>query len=84
MIVLWAITVYLFKDKKLYWVTLVPAVFMTAVITTYLFFAPEGFSLSMGISYSIGIGVSIASLVGFLFYSNINKRSDSQVTESAN
>ncbi|HCU18461.1 MAG TPA: carbon starvation protein A, partial [Bacteroidales bacterium] len=46
MIVLWAITVYLFKAKKLYWVTLVPAVFMTAVITTYLLFAPEGFSLS--------------------------------------
>ncbi|HBQ81497.1 MAG TPA: carbon starvation protein A, partial [Bacteroidales bacterium] len=75
MIVLWAITVYLFKAKKLYWVTLVPAVFMTAVITTYLLFAPEGFSLSMGISYSIGIAVSITSLIGFLLYSNNYKRS---------
>ncbi|HAM10406.1 MAG: carbon starvation protein CstA [Bacteroidetes bacterium GWE2_41_25] len=75
MIVLWAITVYLFKAKKLYWVTLVPAVFMTAVITTYLLFAPEGFSLSMDISYSIGIAVSITSLIGFLLYSNNYKRS---------
>ena len=78
MIVLWAITVYLFKAKKLYWVTLVPAVFMTAVITTYLLFAPEGFSLSMQISYSIGITVSLASLIGFLVYKYNFQRRNSQ------
>jgi carbon starvation protein CstA len=76
MIVLWAITVYLLKAGKFYWITLVPAVFMTAVITTYLLLAPEGFSLSMGISYSIGIAVSIASLIGFLLYSNNYKGSN--------
>ena len=78
MIVLWTITVYLFRDKKLYWVTLVPAVFMTAVITTYLLFAPEGFSLSMEISYLTGIAISIAALIGFLLY----RKSYKQVTIS--
>lgn len=68
MVVLWTITVYLAQEKKQYWVTLVPAVFMTAVTSTYLFFAPEGFSLSMEISYSIGLLLSIAGLFGFLLY----------------
>ncbi|HUX58600.1 MAG TPA: carbon starvation protein A [Bacteroidales bacterium] len=68
MVVLWAITVYLVRERKFYWVTLIPAVFMTAVTTTYLFFAPEGFSLPMSVSYSIGIGISIISLAAFLVY----------------
>jgi carbon starvation protein CstA len=63
-IVLWAITVYLVNEKKLFWITLVPAVFMTAVITNYILIAPEGFRLSQSIGYPIGIGTAlIASLV---------------------
>lgn len=68
MIVLWAITVYLAQERKFYWITLIPAVFMTAVITTYLLFAPEGFSLPKEIAYPIGIGLSLLSFVGFFIY----------------
>ena len=68
MVVLWTITVYLAQERKQYWVTLVPAVFMTAVTSTYLLFAPEGFSLSRGVSYSIGIMISIVSLTVFFAY----------------
>ena len=68
MVVLWAITVYLTKERKFYWVTLVPAVFMTAVTSTYLLFAPEGFSLSMSVSYPIGIGMALLSLGAFIYY----------------
>jgi carbon starvation protein CstA len=68
MIVLWTITVYLAKEKKFYWVTLLPAIFMTGVITTYLFFAPEGFSLSTTVSYAIGISVAIVTFVTFLVF----------------
>ena len=68
MIVLWTITVYLVQEKKMYWITLVPAVFMTAVTSTYLLFAPEGFSLSKEISYSIGGLLSVLSFVGFFIY----------------
>jgi len=66
MIVLWAITVYLARNGKFYWVTLIPAVFMTAVTVTYLLFAPEGFSLSRGISYTAGVTVSVIALTVFL------------------
>ncbi len=68
MIVLWAITVYLMQERKLFWVTLIPAIFMTAVTTTYLFFAPEGFSLSKEISYTVGITLSVISAIAFFIY----------------
>ena len=68
MIVLWTITVYLAQQRKLFWITLIPAVFMTAVTTTYLLFAPEGFSFSKDISYSIGGLLSIIALFAFFLY----------------
>ncbi|MEE1308734.1 MAG: carbon starvation protein A, partial [Bacteroidaceae bacterium] len=43
---LWAITVYLAQQRKCYWITLLPALFMTVVCTTYILIAPEGFELS--------------------------------------
>jgi len=68
MVVLWAITVYLAQSRKLFWITLIPAVFMTAVTSTYLLFAPEGFSLPATIAYPVGIIVALAGLIGFLVW----------------
>ncbi len=60
----WTITVYLAKSGKNYWITLIPALFMTAVCTTYIAIAPEGFSISHTISYVIGaISVVISSVL---------------------
>jgi carbon starvation protein CstA len=70
MIVLWTITVYLGQEKKFYWITLIPAVFMTAVTTTYLLIAPEGFSLSSHISYTIGAVLAVGSFIAFYIYHN--------------
>jgi carbon starvation protein CstA len=68
MVVLWTITVYLTRTGKFFWITLIPALFMTAVTVTYIFFAPEGFSLSGGISYAIGGTATAGSFAGFLIY----------------
>ena len=62
-IVLWTITVFLYKENKFYLIAMVPAVFMTAVIVTYILIAPEGFSMGKNISYAIGIGTALASVV---------------------
>jgi len=67
-IVLWAITVYLVKDQKLYWITLIPALFMTAVVSTYLFIAPEGFALPGNAAYSAGAVVTVGVAIWFLIY----------------
>lgn len=68
MVVLWTITIYLVQQRQFYWITLIPAIFMTAVTITYLFFAPEGFSLPKEISYPIGIVTSIICTLAFFVY----------------
>lgn len=65
-IVLWAITVYLLKENKPYLITLIPGVFMTAVVSTYLFIAPEGFALPKNISYVAGGVITLIITTGFL------------------
>jgi carbon starvation protein CstA len=67
-VVLWAITIYLTKNRKPVWITLIPALFMTVVITSYILLAPEGFGLSKLISYSAGALCSTVCLVTYLFY----------------
>lgn len=66
-IVLWVITAYLIKEQKNFWVSLVPAVFMTAVATSYILVAPEGLQLSTDIAYTVGIGVAVVLLMFTLF-----------------
>jgi len=72
-IVLWAISAYLLRERKLFWITLLPATFMTAVVSTYILVAPEGLSLSHKMGYSIGIGIALISFVVFIYYSIKNK-----------
>ena len=62
---LWAITVWLTREHKCYWISLIPALFMTVVTVTYIFFAQEGFRLSYGIS--LGIAFVVTLLVTVLF-----------------
>jgi carbon starvation protein CstA len=67
MMVLWAITVYLANEGKLYWITLIPALFMTAVISSYLLIAPEGFALPYVLSVNLGIAIAICAAILFFF-----------------
>ena len=55
----WALTVYLYKEKRCYWVTLLPALFMTAVCSSYIMVAPEGFGLPLSIGYAVAAVVCI-------------------------
>ncbi len=64
-IVLWTITAYLIKNGKNFWISFVPAVFMTAVVTSYLLIAPEGFRLASNVAYIGGLGVAIATVIWF-------------------
>jgi len=68
---LWAITVYLSKENKFYGISLLPALFMTAVTVSYILMAPEGFHLSQTIS--IGSGIAVAILSSVLFFVRTKK-----------
>ena len=72
--VLWAVTVYLQQNHKAYIVTLLPALFMTMVCSTYIFVAPEGLSLPYGISLVLGACVTVAVLACFIYAINKFKR----------
>ena len=58
---LWAVTVYLVRERKghIYYITYIPAMFMTAVCTTYICVAPEG----LGISPSASLYIALVALV---------------------
>lgn len=62
---LWALTVYLAQERKPYVITLLPALFMTMVCSTYLLIAPEGLHLSSALSLCIGGAVTAMALLGF-------------------
>ena len=68
---LWAITVYLVLAKKNYFVTLLPALFMTCVVTTYICIAPEGFRMNEILSYCIG---GVATLIAVVWFINWKKK----------
>lgn len=63
---LWAITVFLCEARKNYYVTLIPAMFMTMVTTTYICVAPEGLHLSPVIAYSASSLFTLIMLVLFI------------------
>ncbi len=62
---LWAITVYLSKRNKNYWISFFPAVFMTVVTTTYILIAPEGLHLPKYLAYSLSALISIGTIFTF-------------------
>lgn len=74
-VTLWTITCYLFREKKNYWIALVPALFMTVVVVTYILIAPEGFSLPYPVSLSVGLGVAILALFKLFYKRNLAYRS---------
>ena len=71
-ITLWAISVWLLRQSKCYWIAFLPALFMTMVCSSYILLAPEGFSLS----YPIGIagGLLLTALLGAWFIFKILKK----------
>ena len=66
MIVLWTASMYLFREKKNYWITAVPATFMSAVSMTYFFCAEECLGLSTKVAYPVGIILAAAFLGIFI------------------
>lgn len=62
---LWAATVYLAREKKLFWITLVPALFMTWVCTTFFFYSPNSLALDLHVSYAIGFTAVLIAIIWF-------------------
>ena len=85
MIVLWAASMFLFYEKKNYWITAVPATFMSAVSSTYFMLAPEclgAFGTTTAGAYPVGIVVAVLFLGIFVY--TIKKRDVKPAYETLN
>lgn len=67
MIVLWTASMFLFMEKKNYWITVIPATFMSAVSMTYFVAAPECLNLGVTVAYPVGIIIAAVFLGIFMF-----------------
>lgn len=63
---LWACTVYLAQNGRYYWLTLIPALFMTMVCSTYIFISDAGFGLSENYSYIWSAIITLITLIIFI------------------
>jgi carbon starvation protein CstA len=76
---LWTITVYLVRERKPFIITLIPALFMTTVCTTFLFISKQAFHLPEDIAYPLGgLCFSIALIWFCLWYLKEKKRLNSK------
>ena len=80
-VTLWAISVYLAKNKGKLWylITLIPALFMTMVTGCFLFVAKAtdgglGSVLPRPVGYGIGAAITILGLVLFAMYLKKNPK----------
>ena len=70
---LWACTVYLAKTGKTYLITMIPAMFMTALCITFICYAPlgaytEGVGIPLEYSECIGVLASLICTALFLYW----------------
>lgn len=67
-LMLWVAAAYLARHDKFHWICTVPAVFMTAVCTSFLCFAKIGFGLSWNVSVVIGCALTLGITAAFLVW----------------
>ena len=65
---LWTLTVYLVQEKKPFIITLIPALFMTTVCSTFLFISKQAFHLPASVSYPMGGACFVVALVWFCLW----------------
>ena len=72
-VTLWTLSVYLSRKGLNYWITLVPAVFMTVVCSTYILYDKIGFRLSITPATIGGILCAILLTGLFFFFQKKNQ-----------
>ncbi len=78
-VMLWTAAMYLVESHKFHWIAAIPAIFMTGVSTTYIFYAPEGLGLDYSLSLTIGFILTLLVVAWYIIqlvkYQRIKKRS---------
>ena len=67
-VTLWAVTTWMVRRKKCFWMGFLPALFMTMVCTSYILIAPEGLECPLRPSLLAGAVMTLLSGALFLFW----------------
>lgn len=65
---LWTLTVYLVREKKNFWVTLIPALFMTTVCSTFFFVSKQALGMPLEIGYFLGGVCFLIAVIYFTYW----------------
>ena len=68
---LWTITVYLTLKRKNYWISFIPATFMTVISATFLCISKQALGLDPSLSNFIGIAVGCFFVVHFFYFKRV-------------
>ncbi|MFS0751086.1 carbon starvation protein A [Oceanobacillus sp. 1P07AA] len=79
MLALWIATMYLYVKGKNYFVSMVPAIFMTYMVLVYILNAKIGFQLDLNISFIIGLVLTVIFTILFFIKAKSNKKNNLQV-----
>ena len=72
---LWAVSVWLARKGRCFWIALLPAMFMTVVCSSYILVAPEGFQLPLCVGIVSGL-VFMCLLTALFGYWLVRRRSN--------
>ena len=80
---LWMLTVYLVRERKCFWLTLIPALFMTTVCSTFLFVSRQAFALPEPLAYGLGLACLVVAAAWFtLWYrKEVGKESANKINQ---
>ncbi|AUJ25226.1 carbon starvation protein A [Virgibacillus dokdonensis] len=76
-IALWIATMYLFMKEKNYFVSMVPAIFMSYMVFVYILNAQIGFRLDLNVSFIVGAVLTI--MLTFLFFKKAQANKTNQL-----
>lgn len=71
---LWTLTVYLVRQDKPYWITLIPALFMTTVCSTFFFVSKQTLHLPEAVGYPLGLLSLLVAIVWFCLWYRKEKK----------
>ena len=75
---LWTATVYLVRHKKMFWLTLIPALFMTTVCSTHFFISKQMLHLPAAVAYPLGLACLVVACVWFAVWYNRNQNTNNK------
>ena len=65
---LWTLTAWLARENKPYWITLIPAIFMTVVCSSFLVVSKNAFGFDITVGYTVGAISFVVACVWFTLW----------------